>query len=171
MTHVYVGSLPDDAESHHHRTTEIAEEDAVLETAKGRHTGTPAEKAKAPGRITPQHTQKQGYDAKSSGGRAQTRVQAADTTRGDAHVGRAGWGTSLSEDKGSSGTQTLRNSCCRQSLSIPGDNEPTRETLSMMNVDKDREARRSITECTPMTHVYVGSLPDDADRRWHALEL
>ena len=52
MTHVYVGSLPDDAESHHHCTTEMAEEDAVLETAKGRHTGTPAEKAKAPGRIT-----------------------------------------------------------------------------------------------------------------------
>ena len=75
MTHVYVGSLPDDAESHHHCTTEMAEEDAVLETAKGRHTGTPAEKAKAPGKITSQHTQKQGYDAKSSGGRAQTRVQ------------------------------------------------------------------------------------------------
>ena len=53
MTHVYVGSLPDDAESHHHCTTEMAEEDAVLETAKGRHTGTPAEKAKAPGRNNP----------------------------------------------------------------------------------------------------------------------
>ena len=38
---------PHSNRSHHHCTTEIAEEDAVLETAKGRHTGAPAEKAKA----------------------------------------------------------------------------------------------------------------------------
>ena len=59
-------------------------------------------------------------------------------------MGRAGWGASLDEDKGSSGTQNSVQQLL-QNLSIPGDNEPTRETLSMMNVDKDREASRSIT--------------------------
>ena len=77
-------------------------------------------------------------------------------------MGRAGWGASLNEDKGSSGTQNSVQQLLH-SLSIPGDNEPTIETLSMMNVDKDREARRSITERLP-THMFTSG-PSPPDER------
>ena len=81
-------------------------------------------------------------------------------------MGRAGWGASLTEDKAPSGMQDSFAAAVAD-LRVPGDNEPTREILSMMNVDKDREARRGIPERIPMTHVYFGSLPDDTESHHH----
>ena len=75
-------------------------------------------------------------------------------------MGRAGWGAILNEDKGSSGTQNSVQQLL-QSLSIPGDNEPTRDFVDM-NVDKDREARRGITERIPVGHVSSGPSPRGA---------
>ena len=63
-----------------------------------------------------------------------------------------------------------------QSLSIPGDNDPTRETLSMMKVEKDREARRSIrymftSAPSPTARLCVLDMDKDTKKKATVLDM